>query len=82
MPLVLADVVDCADVGVIQGRSRLRLALKTSQRLCVACQFGGQELECDKAMQPRVFGFVNHTHTTAGEETHDAKSASQDVTGI
>jgi hypothetical protein len=33
MPLVFADVVDGADVGMIQGRGSLRLALEAAEGL-------------------------------------------------
>ena len=65
LAVFLADVVDGADVGMIQRRSRLRFALEAAERLGISSDFVGQELEGDKTAQPRVFGFVDHTHPTA-----------------
>ena len=64
---LFTDVVNGADVGMVQRRSCLRLALKAAEGLGIPGNFIGQELECDKAMQPRVFGFVNHTHSAAAQ---------------
>src|SRR5215469_13284669 len=44
LPILLADVVDGADIGVVQRRSCLRFALKPRQRLTVSCYFVGQKL--------------------------------------
>ena len=52
---------------VVQGRRSLRLALKTGERLRVAGDLIGQELESDKPVQPSVFGLVDHTHPTTPE---------------
>jgi hypothetical protein len=62
LSVLFADVVDRADVGVIQCGGSLGFALKARQRLWVSGNFIGKELEGDEAMQPRVFGFVDHTH--------------------
>ena len=52
---------------MVQRRSRLRLTLKAAESLGVLGHFVGQELECDKTMQARVFRFVNHTHPAAAQ---------------
>ena len=65
LAVLLADVVDCADIRMVQSGGRLRLAPEAGKRLGVTGNFVGQELEGDKAMQPRVFGFVHHTHAPA-----------------
>ncbi len=49
--ILLANVVDRADVGMIQRRGRLRFALEAVQRLRVSGDVFGQELESDKAME-------------------------------
>ena len=43
-PILLAQVVDDADVAMIQSRSCLRLALKTAQRLRISRDLLGQKL--------------------------------------
>jgi len=40
-PSLLADVVDGANVGMVQGGSRLRFTLKTGQRLGISRHFVG-----------------------------------------
>ena len=67
LAVLLADVVDGADVGMIQRGSRLRFALEAAERLGIAGDFVGQELEGDETAQPRVFGLVDHTHPAAAE---------------
>src|SRR5438128_1194216 len=72
LPLLLADVVDGADVRVIEGGRGLRLASETGQRLKVSGNFFRQEFEGDETVQARVFGLVDHTHPTAAEFLQDA----------
>ncbi len=72
LAILLADVVNGADVGMVQRRSRLRLALKAAECLGILGHFIGQKLECDKTMQPRVFRFVNHTHPAAAKLVDNA----------
>jgi hypothetical protein len=69
---VFADVVDRADVGVIQCGRGLRLALKTTEGLGITGYLVGQELEGDEPVEPGVFGLVNHTHTAAAQLLDDA----------
>ena len=72
LAVLLADVVNRADVGMIQRGSGLRFALKAGERLRVAGNLVGQELERDEAVQARVLGFVNDTHAAAAELLDDA----------
>jgi hypothetical protein len=64
MPVVLVDVVNRADVGVIQRRSGLSLSLKACERLAVVGKVFGQELKRDETMQASVLGLVNDAHPT------------------
>ncbi len=70
LPVVLADVVDRADVRMVQGRCSL--TLKAGQRLGVLCNFGRKELQGDEAVQPRVLSLVHHPHATAAELLDDS----------
>ena len=72
LAVLLANVVNGADVGMVQRRSRLRLALKPAERLRILGHFIGQKLQCHEAVQPGVFGFINHTHPAAAEPVHNA----------
>ena len=66
-PFSSSDVVDRADIGMIQRRCRLRLALKTAQSLGILGNVIGQKLERDKALEPSVFGLEHHAHAAAAE---------------
>ena len=63
--ILLPDFMNSADVGVIQDRDGLRLALESGKRLRISGNIIGQELERDKATQAGVFRFVDHTHPAA-----------------
>jgi len=71
-PSCYADVMDGADVGMIQGGSGPRLALESAQRFPVASQIVRQELEGDEATEPCVLRFVDHAHSAAAELRDDA----------
>ena len=67
-----ADVINGADVGMVQRRSGLRLAPEAFQRLRVLRDVVGQELEGDETVQARVLGLVDHAHAAAAELSEDA----------
>ena len=66
------DIVDGADVWMVQGRSRLRLPLKTFQGLTISSKVFGQKFQRYKPVQLGVFRFVNHTHAATTEFFDDA----------
>jgi hypothetical protein len=70
--VLLADVVNRANIRMIQGRSGLRFALKSGQRLPIPGNFCGKELERHEATQPRILGFVDDTHPATPEFFQDA----------
>ena len=70
--LVFADVVDRADVGMVQGRCGLGFAAEAFEGLGISGDFVGQELEGDEAMKASVLGFVDHAHAAAAEFFEDA----------
>src|ERR1700674_253999 len=72
MPVLLANVVNRADVGMVQGGRGLGFALKAGKRLRITGNLLGQELEGDEAMQPRVFRFVDDAHAATSELLDDA----------
>ena len=72
LAVLLADVVNGADVGMIQRGGGLRFALETLEGLRVTGDFVGQELEGDETVQPGVFGLVDHAHAAAAELFDDA----------
>ena len=69
---LLADVVDRADVGMVERRCAARFTLKAAQSLGVARQSVGDELERHGTLQPRIFGFVDHAHPAAAQPGDDA----------
>src|SRR5713101_7022902 len=65
--LGLVNLVDGADVRMIQCRSRLGFALETAEGLRVVSEFVGQELQGDVATKLEVFGLIHHTHAPASD---------------
>jgi hypothetical protein len=63
--LVFFHVMNGANVGMVQCGGGPGLTLKTGQHVWVACDVRRQKLESHKAMQPDVFGFVDHAHPGA-----------------
>src|SRR5579862_7733711 len=72
LPRFLADVVNGADVGMVQGRSRLGFPLKTGQGLGISGNILWEELEGDKAVQPGIFSLINDAHAAATDLLNDA----------
>src|SRR5215469_2201605 len=68
----LPDVINGADVGMVQRRRRLCLALKAAERRRVFGYFIGQELQGYKAAQPGVFGLIHHSHAASTQFFQDA----------
>ena len=66
LSVLIVDLVDRADVRMVQSGSRLRFPLKTAERLCILRDFIRQELERYKASKLYIFGLVNHAHPAAG----------------
>ncbi len=64
-PIRLANFIDGADIRMVQRRSSLRLALKSSERLAIARQFIGKEFQSHKAVQRGVLSLKHHTHSAA-----------------
>ena len=61
-----------ADVRVIQGGGGSSLAPETIQGLRVASELVRQKLESDEALEPGVFGLVDHTHPACVQLLDDA----------
>jgi hypothetical protein len=69
---MLPNLVDGAQVGMIQCRSGPSLASKALQSLRIAGQLIRQELECHEAAEFRVLGLIHHPHTAAAKLLDDA----------
>ena len=72
LPFRLADIVNRADVGMVQGGRGLRFSLETRQRLRVFRDVVRQEFQRDKTVQAGILGFVHHAHASAAEAFYDA----------
>ena len=68
----LANLVNGANVGVIQSRCSTSLAAETFQRFCVLGDIIRKEFQGNKATELHVFGLVNNTHAAAAEFFQDA----------
>ena len=69
---VLSDLVDGADVGMVQSRGRAGLAPEALQSLRVVRKLVGKKFQGDEAPELGVFSFVNHAHPAAAQLVHDA----------
>jgi hypothetical protein len=67
MPVVLADFVDCANIGVIQRGRRPRLAAKAFQRRRILRHVHRKKFQRDEASQLGIFGFIDHAHPAAAQ---------------
>ena len=71
LPVLLVNVVNRADVGVIQCGGGLCFAFETSESLRVAGNFLRQKFQRHEAMKPRVLSLIDHAHTTTAELLYD-----------
>ena len=65
-----ADVVDDADVWVVEGGNRARLTFEALAKLGALRDVRGQNLDGDRTIEPRVSGLVDFTHS-AGADRRD-----------
>jgi hypothetical protein len=68
----LVNFINRANVGMVQRRCGLRLALKAFQREFVLGQIFRQEFQRDKAPQLNVLSFVDYAHSSAAQFFQDA----------
>ncbi len=71
LAVVLADVEDGRDVGVVEGAGGLRLQLETAQAVGVGGEGGGEDLDRDVAVQARVPGAVDLPHAAGADGGED-----------
>src|SRR5229473_1988623 len=79
LTLVLTDVVNGADVWMIQRRRSLCLAPEPLKRLTIMGHANRKELERDMPMQAQILGFVNLTHTSLSDKLNDPESTCEDL---
>ncbi len=73
--LGLADVVEGADVGVIEGRDQPRLAQEALAGFGAAAPAGGEELQRDGALEALVAGQIDDSHASRAEAAQDPVGA-------
>ncbi len=71
-PPVLADLIDGANAGMVQGGGGARFAPEALESRGVVGDFGGEKLEGHEAPQIDVFGLVHHTHPASAQLLDDA----------
>src|SRR5439155_22213983 len=81
LAILLPDVVDRANIRMIQCGCGLRLALETGQGLRVFRDFIRQEFQRDKSPQGYVFSLVDDAHAAATQKTDDCESLGYDGSG-
>ena len=70
--LSLPNVIDCADIRMVQRRGRLRLSLESRQGLRVSRHILGEEFQRNKTVQPYVLSLIDHAHTATTELFYDS----------
>ena len=71
-PILLIDLVDGANVGMVQCRGGLCLALEAAERMWIFGYIIGQEFEGYEAAQLNVLGPIHHPHPAATQLLNDA----------
>jgi hypothetical protein len=72
LSILLSNVINGANVWMVQGGGSFSFALESSDGLGIAGKLIGQELQGNEAVKPRVLGFVDDTHTAAAQLLDDA----------
>jgi hypothetical protein len=65
LPIFIPDVVDGADIRMVQGGRCLGFTLKSKKGLGVACQRVGEKLQCNEPVEASVLGLVDDSHAPA-----------------
>ena len=76
--VLLGDLIDGADVGVVQPRRRLGFAQETGFRIAVADGVGADALDGHIPAQPDVLGQEDLAHAALAQRAHDLEAAAED----
>src|SRR6266851_8592827 len=68
----LTNIVNCADVRMIEQGCSARFAPESLDRLSVLGNVVGKEFQCNIPAKARVPGFVDHAHASASQFFQDA----------
>ena len=72
MAILLPNLMNRADIWMIERRGGLRLALEPRQSLSVFDDVIGQEFQGDKAVEGYILGLVDHAHPAPAKLLDDA----------
>src|ERR1700675_4865047 len=72
LTILLPDFIDRADIGMVEGRGRLRLPLEASQCLGILGDIIGEKFQGDKSAQSYILGLVDDAHSAASDLLHNA----------
>src|SRR5882672_7437266 len=72
LAVLLVNLVNGADVGMVQRGGSLGFALEAAECLRIFGNVVGQELEGNEAAELQVLSLVDHTHASAAELLNDA----------
>jgi len=70
--ILFADVMNCADVGVIQSRRSLGFAAEASERLRIFGDVVRQKFQGNETSEACVLGFVHDSHAAAAQHFQNA----------
>jgi len=68
---MLVDVVDRADVGMIELRDRFRFARETLAELRIVGERARQHLDRDRTVEPRIACAIDLSHAAGAERRDD-----------
>ena len=71
-PFEASDIVNGADIRVIERRRSARFAAESLDRLRVLRNVVGEKFQGDASAQPGVLGLVDHSHSAAAQLFQDA----------
>src|ERR1700694_2197446 len=66
------NLVDCADVRMVQRGRSVCFPLETAESLCVVSEFVGKELQGNMATELEVCRLVHNTHAATADLAVDA----------
>src|SRR6201993_1284183 len=70
--IALADLIDSADVGMVESRGGAGFSPEAFERGSVLSDVIGKEFQGDEPTEREVFGFVDHTHAATAELLENA----------
>jgi len=71
LAIFLADIIDGANVGMIQRGRGLRFTLEAHEGLRILRNSVGQKFQCDEAPEASVLGLVDNAHPAPAELLED-----------